>query len=466
MSLTTANTRLTRSQSSQMPVLLEFYSPSAVLLDIRPKAPSRGVIWTVATMFAACAAAAGLIPVDKVVTAPGKVVATENTIVVQPFEASIVRELAVQEGQIVHKGDLLARLDPTFTTSDKTVTAQQVASLRAQVERLRAERDGADYIPSTMDDAAQVQQMIFAQRSAERVFRLQNFQQKIAGLLATLGKSIAEVQSYTDRAEVATVVEGKRIELERLGIGSQLNRLQATDQRMTMQSGLQNAQQAAKSAAADLAAMRADAAAYDQDWHAKVSQELLDQGRKLDDAEGTLAKANLKSNLVEFYAPQDSVVLSRAPVSVGSVLQSGDQFLKLVPLNVPLEVEASVAGTDAGFVHVGDTVTLKFDTFPFAQYGAASGTVRVVSPDSFTQPPPDQTSHGSVPAAQNLPVPGGSFYRVKIAIDSVNLHDTPPGFRVTQGMPVTADVMVGKRTVLSYIFSRALPVVMDGMREP
>ncbi len=466
MSLTTADTRLTRSQSSQMPALLEFYSPSAVLLDMRPKAPARGVIWTVASLFAACAAAAGLIPVDKVVTAPGKVVATQSTIVVQPLETSIVRELAVQEGQVVHKGDLLARLDPTFTTSDKTMNTRQVASLRAEVERLRAESTGADYLPSTMDDAAQVQQAIFAQRKAERMFRLENYQQKIDGLLATLAKSMSDVQSYTERTQVAATVEGKRAELERLGIGSQLTRLQATDQRMTMQSDLQNAQHTAKSAAGDLAAMRADAAAYDQDWHAKVSQALLDQGRKLDEAQGNLAKASLKSQLVEIRADQDAVVFSRAPVSVGSVLQSGDQLLKLVPLDVPLEVDASVAGSDAGFVHVGDAVTVKFDTFPFAQYGAATGTVRVVSPDSFTsQQQPEQMVRGSQPAGQ-APPQGESFYRVKVTIDSVNLHDTPAGFRLAQGMPVTADVMVGKRTVLSYIFSRALPVAMDAMREP
>ena len=34
------------------------------------------------------------------------------------------------------------------------------------------------------------------------------------------------------------------------------------------------------------------------------------------------------------------------------------------------------------------------------------------------------------------------------------------------GMPVTADVKVGKRTILSYLFSRVLPVFMDGMRDP
>ena len=467
MSLTTTSgTRLTRSQSAQMPALLEFYSPSAVLLDVRQQRAARGVIWTVASLFVACTAAAALIPIDKVVTAPGKVVATESTIVVQPLETSIVREIDVQEGQTVHKGDLLARLDPTFTSSDKTALSEQVASLRAEVERLRAESAGKEYHPSTFDSSAQVQQAIFTQRKAEREFRLENYKQKIDGLLATLAKAAGDIQSYTDRMQVAQTVEGKRAELARLGIGSQLNLLQATDQRLTMLAGLQNAQQTAKAAAGDLAAMRAEASAYDQDWHAKVSQDLTDQTRKLDESQGNLTKADLRSNLVELRADQDAVVFSRAPVSVGSVLQSGDQFLKLVPLNALLEADATVRGSDAGFVHVGDHVTIKFDTFPFVQYGTAEGTVRVVSPDSFTSnQQPDQMVRGSQPAGQ-LPPQGESFYRVKISIDKVGLHDTPNGFRVSQGMPITADVMVGKRTVLSYIFSRALPVAMDGMREP
>ena len=212
--------------------------------------------------------------------------------------------------------------------------------------------------------------------------------------------------------------------------------------------------------------MRAEASAYDQNWKSQNQQDLTDAARKLDEAQGNLTKADLRSNLVDLRADQDATVLSRAPVSVGSVLQTGDQFLKLVPLNAPLQVEASVAGSDAGFVHVGDPVTVKFDTFPYTQYGSAKGTVRVVSPDSFTsQNSPDQMVRGIQPAGQQQPN-GQSYYRVKISIDEVKLHDTPAGFKVSPGMPITADVMVGKRTVLSYIFSHALPVAMDGMREP
>ncbi len=127
-------------------------------------------------------------------------------------------------------------------------------------------------------------------------------------------------------------------------------------------------------------------------------------------------------------------------------------------------------GSEAGYVHVGDQVTIKFDTFPFVQYGTAKGTVRVVSPDSFTPTgqSPDVVPRGMSDQASTAqaPNPGQAYYKAKISIDKVELHDTPRGFHIVPGMPITADIMVGKRTVLSYIFSRALPVVMDGMREP
>ena len=79
-------------------------------------------------------------------------------------------------------------------------------------------------------------------------------------------------------------------------------------------------------------------------------------------------------------------VLTKAKVSVGSVLQSGDQFLTLVPLNAPLEVDAMVAGNDAGFVHVGNKVAIKFDTFPFTHYGEAKGTVSGGQPGQLRRP--------------------------------------------------------------------------------
>src|SRR5262249_31558757 len=123
----------------------------------------------------------------------------------------------------------------------------------------------------------------------------------------------------------------------------------------------------------------------------------------------------------------------------------------------------NIAGHDNGFVHVGAPVAVKFDTFPFAQHGLANGTVRTVSADSFTaQDEPDRRS-GAVAAKPGSTEP---FYRSRITLDEVKLHNVPAGLRVARGMPATADIKVGKRTVLAYLLGRIMSVTSEGMREP
>ena len=41
-------------------------------------------------------------------------------------------------------------------------------------------------------------------------------------------------------------------------------------------------------------------------------------------------------------------------VSVGFVLQSGQQFITLILADARLEIESNIVGRDTGFVHVGD----------------------------------------------------------------------------------------------------------------
>jgi HlyD family secretion protein len=143
-------------------------------------------------------------------------------------------------------------------------------------------------------------------------------------------------------------------------------------------------------------------------------------------------------------------------------MQSGQPFITLVPADAPLEIEANIFGHDNGFVHVGDPVAIKFDTFPYSQFGMAEGRVRVVSPNSFTAQDEARNPTSAVP----LPTSTDPFYRARIQIDRVGLHNVPEGFRVTPGMPVTTDIKVGKRTVLSYLLGRILPLAQEGMREP
>jgi len=449
-------------RDAALPVVLEFQWPSTAIVNAPIPRSARRITWMVASMVFVLIGLMGLIPVDEVVTTKGIVVSQAPNILVQPLETAIVRSIDVREGQVVRAGELLAQLDPTFATADAGALTAQAAALEAEVARLQAEADGTPFTYAGADPAMKLQASIFAQRLAEKNARLANYDQKMDSLKTEIAHGDAEAATFSQRLAVAAKIEGMRKELAAKQYETTLNSLLATDTRLQMQAGLVNAQNMAATAKRDLEAMKAEREAYLQNWAAQVSESLVDKTQALRDSKEQLSKASLRQKLVELRADRDAIVQSVAKVSVGSVLQSGQQFFTLVPVDTPLEIEVNVAGQDNGFVHLGDPVAIKFDTFPYSQYGLAEGVVRTISPDSFTSQEEARTPTGSLPLTGSA----DPYYRARISIDRVGLHDVPAGFRVAPGMPVTADIKVGKRTVLGYLLGKVMPLAQEGMREP
>jgi HlyD family secretion protein len=415
-------------------------------------------------MLAAWLAAMGLIHVDRVVTAPGLVVSTIPSIVVQPLERAIVRTIDVREGQRVRSGDLLARLDATFAAADAGALEDRVASLQSEVSRLQSELDGQPVQYSGTDSWMSLQASIARQREEERSSKLEAFGRKIEALKSTAARASGDAKAYAARLALAQQVESMRKELEQLQAGSKLNSLIATDSRLEIERSLSTAVKQQETAAAELASMTAERDAYERDWRVQTALKLTEQTRALNDAREQFKKARLRRRLVELRADRDATVLTIARVAEGSILQPGDQLITLVPTGAALEVEADISARDNGFVKVGDAVAIKFDTFPFALYGMADGAVRTLSPDSFASA--DQRIGRTPGAMRALESPTAPFYRSRITIERVELHDVPANFHLVPGMPVTTDIRVGRQTVLSYLLGRVLPVVSEGMREP
>lgn len=459
----TSGTELVERNDPALPAVLEFQSPStAVLAEPVPRS-ARGTVWVVGSMFAAMLAAMGLIRVDRVVTARGEIVSEAPVLVVQPLETAIVREVDVRAGDKVKAGQILARLDPTFAAADVGSLAAQVSALQASVSRLQAESDSSPFTYSGMNPDLALQAAIYAQRKAEYDYKLENYKQKIDELVAQIKRANSDAEGYRTRLAVATDVEQMRRQLEKLNVGSKLNTLAAMDSRAEMQRNYQNSIDTAQAATRDLSAMIAERDGYVQSWHADTSEKLAEAIGKLSDAREQLRKAQLRRQLVELRADRDATVLTVAKASVGSVLQSGQQFITLMPTDSPLEVEANISGKDDGYVRVGDPVAIKFDTFPFSRYGMAYGTLHVISANSFTGQDQAAVQSAIVPVSPSDTEP---YYRARIAIDRLALHGTPEGFEPTPGMPVTADIKVGKQTILHYLLGRVIPVATEAMREP
>jgi HlyD family secretion protein len=440
--------------------VLEFQSPTAAIMatPIPPIARNSNTIITI--MVAVTLLLSSVMHVDKIVSAPGKLVSSAPTVVVQPFVTSIVQTINVEEGQIVHKGDVLATLNPTYAAADLTALTSQQQAYTAQVARLQAQEDGTPYNPDPANPASSLQSETYNQQEAEYNFTMDDYAQKISALETNISGYEAQAVYYRQRLGIATNVEAMRRNLQRLQVGSRLDTLAATDDRVNIQSSLASAESSAAQSRRDLAAQEAERDSYEQQFKATVSQQLSDAINSLTQASQSLAKAKLNDQLVELTAPRDSIVLSVAKVSAGSVMQSGELLMQLVPIDAPFAVEADVSGIDSGYVHPGDKVNIKFDTLPFLQYGQAEGTVLTVSPDSFNPQDPD-TGEPIMPDATH-----SLYYKVRLSLDELNLHNTPPGFRLVPGMPLSADVLVGTRTIMGYFTRQILPVAYESLHEP
>lgn len=434
--------------------LLEFHSPTQGYVNLPATASARYMVWLVACLFFACLIGMVWFPINRVVSTTGRLTSTQPTILVQPLETSIVKSIDVHIGDYVHKGDVLAHLDPTLTEADIVNVRQQMIAYQAEADRLRAEAEGRDYTPDIKIPASVEQAAAFQRRRAEYRARMEDYDQQIAGIKNDLQGNRANAAMYGSKARLFSEVLKMRQREQADQVGSRLSTLSAQNDLMESERAQITAQQTSNSLENKLSATRAEQESYAANWKAQIYTYLSDTQHRLDEYRGEYQKAHLRQDLILLRAPEDGIVLTIAKVSVGSVMQSAQPFVTLVPTGSGIEMEAVMQANDAAFVQVGNNALVKFAAFPYTQYGGAEATVHVISADSFT---PEQSSSEDA---------GKMFYRVRLRIDRYTLHGQPAFFHPTPGMPATADINVGKRTIMQYLFNSLTPLLSNGMREP
>nr|WP_232227907.1 HlyD family type I secretion periplasmic adaptor subunit [Asaia astilbis] len=349
--------------------LLEFHSPSAALVNTPPTASARYIIWLVGGLFLAGLVAASVFPLNKVVSTPGRMVAVDRDLIIQPLELSIIRSIDVELGEYVKKGQVLAHLDPTLSKADIVNLKAQRDSYRATLARLRAEAEGTPYTPDLNDNYSVREAASYARRKAEYTAKIDQFDQEIAALQSQITGSLAAAAMHQSRGRVANEVLQMRRRLQADQVGSKLSTLAAQNELMDAERAQIESQQTAAASKSKLAAAQAERDAYVQNWKAQVYTQLTEVQHHTDEAVGEYEKADLRNRLVELKAPSDGVVLNIAKLSVGSVISPAQMLMAIVPTGAALEVEAVLRGNDAGFVKLGDHALLKFSTFPYTVWG-------------------------------------------------------------------------------------------------
>jgi hemolysin D len=464
-----ADNRRDREEIAFLPAALE-------VVETPPSPIGRAIAVTIIALFCLALGWAAFGRIDIVASAPGKIIASGRTKIIQPFETGVVRAIHVRDGMRVKAGDVLIELDPTMNVAERNHLQSDLIAAQLDIARLRAALSEGDDPLSRLEPPAGASPMQVAMQRQFLTHQITEHRAKVAALdrqraqkeaeRATIGATIHKLEQTIPVIQQRVDIRGALYNRE---YGSKLQYLETLQLLLEQQQELQvqkSKYQEAEAAVAAITEQRAQAVA---EFRRTLFDELNKAEAKAGGTAQDVAKAEQRMKLQTLAAPVDGVVQQLAIHTVGGVVTPAQSLLVLVPVESHLEIEAMVSNRDIGFVRAGQDAEIKVDTFPFTRYGLLHGKVLSVSQDAITRDKPQDKSNekslGAADASTSEPKGQELAYAARISLDRTQMQVEDTLVNLSFGMAVTAEIKTGSRTVLSYLLSPILRYKQESLRE-
>ncbi len=401
-------------------------------------------------------------PLDEGVPTEGVISVETNHKVVQHLTGGMVSALQVHEGQEVHAGDVLFKLDAQASKARYEEVWQRYAGLRAQEDRLRAEqshRAAIDFHP----DLTSQQQDPFVQQ------HMRNQSQLLAARTAALAADIAAKRESI--AGYQALIEGYRGVLS--SHESQLTLLEDQLQGVraltaegyaprNQQNDLEQRVAALYGERANTQANMTRAQRAILELQQQINQRNQTEQKEIDadmaqvklqveaDAQKVLA---LRQELgrTEIRSPASGQVVGLQVHTVGAVVQPGQKLMDIVPSGEALIVDAQIPPHLIDKIHVGQAADIRFSTFANSPQLLAEGQLKSVSKDLLSKPA--ATVEGSQ-----------SYYLARVMLTDKGMHALQ-GRQLQPGMPVQVVIKTGERTLWNYLMHPLSKRLAASMKE-
>ncbi|WP_281647258.1 HlyD family type I secretion periplasmic adaptor subunit [Parendozoicomonas sp. Alg238-R29] len=445
---------------------LEFL-PAAVEILETPASPlGRTVSISILLLFITAIAWAWFGKIDIEAVAQGRIIPKGQVKVVQTLDIGKVEELLVTEGEHVEKGQPLVKLDPT----ESEVDVQQInfEMVNALLNKLRL-----NLLLSVLDDTDV--QTIHYQEELEKAYPELGskvspaqvlLQQQLLGRdLETYRSTVSSQAAQVQRQEAT--IKATRAEITRLetlkplfdeqeksirslldkGHISHIEWLASKEQQVETSQNLLVQMNRLEEARAALVAVKNEGMRLNREFRRERLSQLQEYSTQAHTSELTLTKAMEREQNRYLLAPSDGTVQQLQVHTVGAVVQSAQTLMIIVPDDAVLEVEAMALNKDIGFLHEGQHVEIKVESFPYTRYGLIDGELRHLSRDSVEQ--------------EGV----GRIYPMRIRLNTTRILVDDHWEKLQPGMAVTAEIKIGKRRVLEYFLAPFLRYQDESLKE-
>lgn len=372
------------------------------------------IIWVLAAFFVVFVGWAYNAPLDQIVRGPGVLVPSTNAQVVQSLEGGIVEEINVREGDVVKKGQAIAKLNETRYRAEVRDFESQILTIEAKLLRLRAELDRSENF--TLPDSIRAANPALA-ASEEQLFqsRLMQF-----------------------NSELGAANEHYNLEAEKVGL---LETMVA--QKVAPAIDLLNARTAANEARSIRDNLIASFSLERSDEISRLVADLDRLQAQVEQSKDQLARSSL-------LAPTDGIVNTIYTTTLGGVVQPGEAIFEITPLNDELLVEVRIRPADIAFINTSMPTTVKLTAYDYTVFGSLKGEISQVSADTVEDGPGPEDE---------------PYYKVLVSLEPSSLGEGSDIIEIRPGMLADAEVHVGERTIMQYLL-KPLIKSREALREP
>ena len=443
---------------------------------IYEQGPSKPLLITVVsllTFFIGTVVFASLSQVDTSVSARGEFLTATPNVVVEASASSVVKSVEVERGDTVVKGQIIAYLDDTVVKVNLRQNQEKIDNIYQSLIRFNMEQALVDDIQKfrvnlELDDLyKKTLEKLGLESSSQKlstlykttlIKKVSEYSEKLKSFDSKLAKTRNEYASSKELLEISkkqTEIKAKltkvQNDLYNRKIGSLLKYLSAKDALLNAEKSQFNAETAITKLKSEITTQTADKQAFIASWASKLTGDITAKNEELMQLEQEKIKLSRLVDNIIVRSPAEGIVLDIPAVSSGGNIREGEPIVTLVQSNQPLFLEVDIDPKKITDMKLGMPVSVKLDAMPFQEFGGLDGKLIYISNDTFNE---------------SLSGDKGVFYRGRVKVHDVRQSKMPKDFVLSQGMMASADIMVGKRPLISYFTYPIMKAFEESFNEP
>jgi hemolysin D len=433
-----AKTRLLRSNNN------EWSSVTKESIETLPQVWTRGLLYFLMVLVGIILPWAMLSQVDETGSAKGKLEPQGKVFTVDAPVAGTIAKVFVKEGQLVKSQEPLLSLESEPVESELQQVQTKLASLQKELAQLKLLKN---QLLLTVNTQRQQNAAQLFEKQAQVDQARQNIQhslsaQKLAETAYDEAKK--EVQRYLKAKKQGIVSEIQVVEKE--GSVREQERLLEQADSDTEQAQLRFQEQEK----GYLSLIHSgEIAVFKSEEQLKELEKQIDSLKfqiKENQSQISALKYQLGQRIVK--APVSGSIFQLPAQETGTVLEPGGLVAEIAPQQSSLILKAQMIPTESGSLDLGMPVKLKFDAYPFQDYGIVEGKLTKISPTTKAI----DTEQGRVES-----------YELEVKLDQNYIQAKNKRVALRPGQTATAEVIVRQRRLIDFALEPFKKLQKDGL---